>query len=106
MKAAISALAALGQDTRLEVVQLLACHEIDGLSSGDLARQLEVPQSTMSVHLKTLTQAGLVRSERHGRSKIFRTDHDKLAEVSLYLIENCCYDGAKLILKSLKEHGA
>ncbi len=75
---AISALGALAQGTRLDAFRLLVRHEPDGLAAGDIARQLDVPQNTMSAHLGILARAGLVRSERHSRSIIYRADLDGL----------------------------
>ncbi|WP_339485295.1 helix-turn-helix domain-containing protein, partial [Pseudomonas proteolytica] len=48
---AISALGALAQTTRLDAFRLLVRHEPDGLAAGEVARALDVPQNTMSVHL-------------------------------------------------------
>src|SRR3546814_1566734 len=58
--------------TRLETFRLLVRHEPEGLAAGDIARSLDVPQNTMSAHLAILARAGLVRSERHSRSIIYR----------------------------------
>jgi DNA-binding transcriptional ArsR family regulator len=71
---AIAALGALAQGTRLDVFRLLVRHEPTGLAAGEIARQLDVPQNTMSAHLGILARAGLVRSERHSRSIIYRAD--------------------------------
>src|ERR1700758_4171985 len=69
---AVLALAALSQSTRLEAFRTLVRHEPDGLAAGDLARVLEVPQNTLSAHLSVLSRAGLVTSERHSRSIVYR----------------------------------
>ena len=59
---AIAALGALAQGTRLDAFRLLVRHEPDGLAAGEIARQLDVPQNTMSVHLATLARAGLIHA--------------------------------------------
>ena len=87
---AISALAALAQATRLETFRLLVRHEPDGLPAGEVARQLGVPQNTMSTHLATLARAGLVRSERHSRSVIYRAELNRLREMMLFFVADCC----------------
>jgi len=87
---AISALSALAQGTRLDTFRLLVRHEPDGLAAGEIARQLDVPQNTMSAHLGILTRAGLVRSERHSRSIIYRADLDGLRALTLFLLKDCC----------------
>jgi len=87
---AITALSALAQGTRLDTFRLLVRHEPDGLAAGEIARQLDVPQNTMSAHLGILTRAGLVRSERHSRSIIYRADLDGLRALTLFLLKDCC----------------
>lgn len=87
---ALLALAALAQGTRLEVFRLLVRHEPHGLAAGEVARQLEVPQNTMSSHLALLARAGLVKSVRHSRLIIYRANLDCLRELSLFLIRDCC----------------
>ena len=86
----ILALAALAQSTRLEVFRLLAKHEPDGLAAGDIARALAVPQNTMSAHLSILTRAGLVSSQRHSRSIVYRVNLDRFQSVALFLLKDCC----------------
>lgn len=44
----------------------------DGIASGDIARELEVPHNTLSNHLSILVSAGLATSERRSRSIIYR----------------------------------
>jgi hypothetical protein len=55
---AIIALGALAQGTRLDVFRLLVRHEPEGMAAGAIARQLDVPQNTMSAHLGILARAG------------------------------------------------
>lgn len=86
----IAALAALAQTTRLQTFRLLVEREPEGVAAGELARLVGVPQNTMSAHLSTLAQAGLVRGDRHSRSIIYRADLDRFREVTLYLIKDCC----------------
>ena len=95
-EAAIVAFAALAQGTRLDVFRLLVKHEPVGLAAGDIARELVVPHNTMSTHLAILTRAGLVSSERQGRSIVYRADLDGLRAVTLFLIKDCCGGRAEL----------
>ncbi len=88
--AAIDSLAALAQDTRLDVFRLLVRHEPDGLSVGEIARQLAVPQNTMSTHLAVLRRGGLVRSVRRGRSITYRADLAGLQRLIGFLLLDCC----------------
>jgi len=93
---AISALGALGQGARIDTFRLLVRHEPDGLGAGDIARQLDVPQNTLSAHLGILARAGLVRSARHSRSIIYRVDLDGLRALTLFLVKDCCAGNAEL----------
>lgn len=93
---AITALGALAQGTRLDTFRLLVRQEPVGLAAGEIARQLDVPQNTMSAHLGILARAGLVRSERHSRSIIYRADLDGLRALTLFLVKDCCAGNADL----------
>lgn len=97
------ALGSLAQSTRLDAFKLLVCHEPDGLPAGDVARQLDVPQNTMSVHLATLARAGLVRSERHSRHIIYRADCKRLVALACFLVEDCCGGSVELNVTSMKD---
>ena len=93
---AIAALGALAQSTRLDTFRLLVKHEPDGLPAGEVARLLNIPQNTMSSHLSTLARAGLVRSERQSRSIIYRADLERLQDLMLFLVKDCCGGRADL----------
>src|SRR6185503_17133915 len=62
-KQALSAFGALSQETRLEIFRQLVRLAPDAIPAGDLARDLDVPASTLSSHLAILHRAGLVSSE-------------------------------------------
>ncbi len=100
---AIAALGALAQGTRLDVFRLLVRHEPDGMAAGEIARQLDVPQNTMSSHLRILARAGLVRAERHSRSIIYRADLDGLRALTLFLLKDCCAGSAELCAPLIAE---
>src|SRR6218665_2349672 len=87
---AIDALAALSQPTRLDAFRLIIKHEPDGLPAGEVARLLDVPQNTMSSHLAVLSRAGLISSERHSRSIIYRAELDRVRELASFLVSDCC----------------
>ncbi len=95
-ESAIVALGALAQATRLDVFRLLVRQEPDGMAAGAIARQLDVPQNTMSAHLGILARAGLVRSERQSRSILYRADLEGLRALTLFLVKDCCAGSAEL----------
>src|SRR5690606_38898211 len=87
---AIEIFAALSQPTRLDTFRLLMEHEPEGLPAGEIARRLGVPQNTMSSHLAILTRAGLIESERHSRSIVYRAVVDRVREITSFLVQDCC----------------
>jgi DNA-binding transcriptional ArsR family regulator len=93
---AILALAALAQSTRMGVFKLLVKYEPDGLAAGDIARELAVPQNTMSAHLAILARAGLVTSERKSRSIVYRANLAAFQTLTSFMVEDCCGGRAEL----------
>ena len=99
----ILALAALAQSTRLEAFRLLVRHEPAGLPAGEISNHLAIPANTLSSHLGVLTRAGLIRSERRSRSIIYRADLDRLRDLVLFLLKDCCGGRADLCEPLLAE---
>ena len=89
-KDAVSALAALAQDTRLDIFRLLVEVGPEGLPAGQIGKRLGLPLATLSFHLNTLKQAGLVEFRRESRSLIYRSDFEAMNELLGYLTQNCC----------------
>jgi ArsR family transcriptional regulator, arsenate/arsenite/antimonite-responsive transcriptional repressor len=87
---ALSALAALGQPTRLGIFQLLIAAEPNGLSAGVLAEKIGCPHNTLSSHLSILARSGLVHGTRDGRSIIYRADIDAIRSLVGFLVNDCC----------------
>jgi ArsR family transcriptional regulator, arsenate/arsenite/antimonite-responsive transcriptional repressor len=87
---AIEALAALAHKTRLAVFKLLVSAGPDGVPSGEIARSLSVPVTTMSSHLAVLARAGLIASRRNGRTVFYRLDVDGTRRFFSYLLADCC----------------
>ncbi len=87
---AIDALAALGQETRLDVFRLLVKAGPDGLPAGEVAVRLGVVQNTASAHLKVLAQSGMIRAEREGRIIRYSADMTGFRDLLAFLMEDCC----------------
>jgi DNA-binding transcriptional ArsR family regulator len=87
---ALAALAALAQETRLDVFRLLVRAGSDGLAAGAVAEALGLPAATLSFHLKELKNAGIVRCERDGRSLVYRADFEAMRTLLAFLTEQCC----------------
>ena len=93
-KDAVAALAALAQDSRLDVFRLLVQTGPDGLAAGEVAERLEIAPATLSFHLAQLRHAGLIAMRRDGRSLIYSADYDSMNGLMGFLTENCCRGSA------------
>ncbi len=75
--------AALGDETRLNIVHRLCARgpqSIVRLTDGtNMSRQ------AITKHLNALARAGLVRSERHGRERVWELEAKRLADARRYL---------------------
>ena len=87
---AVSALAALAHETRLDVFRLLVAAGPVGLPAGEIGEALGLASATLSFHLKELKGAGLVCCERQGRSRIYSPDFPAMSELLGFLTANCC----------------
>lgn len=75
---------ALSDPLRLQVIELLRDHE---LCVCELCDRLTVPQSKLSFHLKTLKEAGLVRTRQEGRWIYYSLNLPQFALLEQYLGE-------------------
>lgn len=89
-KRAIDALAALAQETRLELFRLLVATGPDGLPAGVIAERLGVQPSSLTFHLNQLNHAGLITQRRQSRQLIYSAEYDAMNALLAYLTENCC----------------
>lgn len=72
---------ALGDPVRLRLFSLIASHEGGEACVCDLTGAFDLSGPTISHHLKTLKQAGLVDSERRGTWVYYRVRREALAQV-------------------------
>lgn len=83
MNRAAELFAALGDETRLRIVARL-CK--DGpLSIAQLTHETDVSRQAVTKHLHALSSAGLVKSERSGRERIWKLQTKRLEQARLYL---------------------
>ena len=87
---ALLAFGAMSQPTRLAALRVLIAAGPQGLAAGALAKALSVPDNTLSTHLGLLSRAGLVTSERRGRSIVYRANIDQVRAMLLFLVADCC----------------
>jgi ArsR family transcriptional regulator len=92
-KAAIVALGALAQETRLAVFRLLVATGPQGLPAGVIAERLGVMPSSLTFHLNQLHHAGLITQRRRSRQLIYSAEYGAMNDLLAYLTENCCGRG-------------
>lgn len=86
----LAALAALAQETRLDIFRLLVEAGPEGRPVGRIGEMLDIPSATLSFHLKELKHAGLVTVQREGRSLIYAANFATMTGVIDYLTRHCC----------------
>ncbi|MDA0350930.1 MAG: metalloregulator ArsR/SmtB family transcription factor [Chloroflexi bacterium] len=64
---------------RREILSILGDAE---LAAGDIAAQVGVSFSAVSQHLARLLEIGVVEVRRDGRSRLYRTNRQRLAEIT------------------------
>src|ERR1700683_3621625 len=87
---AVTALAALAQDNRLDVFRLLVQAGPDGIAAGQVADKLGLAPNTLTFHFDRLRVAGLVTVRREGRSMIYAARYETMNGLISFLTENCC----------------
>jgi DNA-binding transcriptional ArsR family regulator len=101
-EAAVTALGALAQETRLSIFRaLVRTHSPKdgegGLAAGEIGEALDVPPATLSFHLKEMSHAGLVTSRREGRSIIYKADLSMMRRLTDFLLEDCCQGACGIV---------
>lgn len=80
-----SVLAALGDETRLEIVRKLG--KSGPLSITKLTQGTDISRQAVTKHLLALRRAELVRSEQRGRERIWKLETKRIEEVRRYLMQ-------------------
>lgn len=89
-KSAITALAALAQESRLAVFRLLVQAGPEGMAASRIAEQLDIAPSSLSFHLKELTHAEMIKPTQDGRSIIYSANFTTMNALLAFLSDNCC----------------
>ena len=77
-----SAFAIIAEPNRRTILSLLASSE---RSVGELERQLRMPQTSVSKHLRVLRDAGLVEARVEAQRRVYRLRPEPLMEVDAWL---------------------
>jgi DNA-binding transcriptional ArsR family regulator len=89
-KDAVAALGALAQESRLAAFRLLVQAGPAGLAASKIAETLGLPSSSLSFHLKELTNANLIVPRQEGRFIIYAAKFGTMDALLGFLTENCC----------------
>lgn len=77
-----SVFAVIAEPNRRAILSLLASSQ---QSVGDIERQLRMPQTTVSKHLRVLRDAGFVESKVDAQRRFYRLKPEPLQEVDAWL---------------------
>jgi DNA-binding transcriptional ArsR family regulator len=77
-----SSFAILAEPNRRTILSLLASSEC---SVGELERQLRMPQTSVSKHLRVLREAGFVEARVEAQRRVYRLRPEPLMEVDAWL---------------------
>ena len=89
-KLAVTILSSIAQEARLDIFRTLVQAGNTGLCAGNIAEKLDIPNSTLSFHLKELSHAGLVNSRQESRYIYYSANYQAMNNLLAYLTENCC----------------
>jgi DNA-binding transcriptional ArsR family regulator len=73
---------AIADPTRRQIIQMVAK---DSLNLNAIADQFEMSRQAISLHIKILTECGLVTVQQKGRERICEAKLDQLSEVSVWV---------------------
>ncbi len=94
IKKAAVGFAAIGSESRLQVVRSLVKAGTSGLTVGDIRGRTGMAASTLAHHLRFLASAGLITQEKDGRSVVNRAAFGHLEALAGYILKECCADEA------------
>lgn len=92
LEAAAQGFAAVGSESRLDVLMTLVRAGPAGLSVGDIQESVGIPASTLAHHLRSLATGGLIEQERAGRAVINRAAYEQIEQLADFLLRECCAD--------------
>ena len=96
-KNALSALSALAHAGRLDLFRCLVRAGDDGLPVSSIADQVSQKLTTASAQLGVLSQSGLARSRREGRTIFYSANYSAVAELVAFIMRDCCGGATEVV---------
>lgn len=88
-------LSALGHPVRLKILRFVVQAGKAGAAAGEIQEHVDLPASTLSHHLKRLTDAALLTTRAEGTFHYYSAEYIGLRKLTNYLWEDCCARGGK-----------
>jgi ArsR family transcriptional regulator, arsenate/arsenite/antimonite-responsive transcriptional repressor len=79
----VQCLEALAQESRLEIFRMLLKN--GEIAAGELAKNLGLPNATLSFHLSILKKAKLIEARKDGRSILYTAKKGRAKKVTRYI---------------------
>lgn len=86
------ALKELGHPIRLTIFKRLIKSGFHGLAVGQLQKELNIPNSTLSHHISSLASATLITQRREGTTLYCVVEYERFMQVINFLQDECCID--------------
>jgi len=88
---------AIGSAPRLQIVRLLVTYGEMGCCVGDIQKEVGGANSTLSHHLQTLQQQGLIHSRKEAQWIYYSLNFATVNELLHFLMEDCCSRSRPLV---------
>ena|SRR5581483_6192501 len=83
-------LAAIGNESRLRITQLLLTAHPEGMVAGEIQVELGIAASNLSHHLEKLKNEGVVNVKREGIFLRYTVETEALQDLLAFLFSECC----------------
>ncbi|HTM46440.1 MAG TPA: metalloregulator ArsR/SmtB family transcription factor [Polyangiaceae bacterium] len=88
-------LGALGHPIRLKILRFVVQAGPGGAAAGNIQDHVDLPASTLSYHLRRLTDTQLLETRSEGTFHYYAAIYPALRGLTDYLWEDCCKKGGK-----------
>ena len=92
MEEAAQGFAAIGSQTRLEVLLVLVSAGHAGLTVSEIQERAAPPTSPLAHHLRFLAAGRLIQPEKRGQAMVSRTALERIKALAGFLLRKCYAD--------------